>query len=55
MNEKKLEWVAYCFECNRELDRTPNGVWVEAAARIHRRGNPGHRVMVGYEVEEVAA
>lgn len=54
MSNKKLEWVAYCFVCKKEIDRAPNGVWVEAAAKIHSRDSLGnHKVVVGYEVEWV--
>lgn len=58
MNEKKMEWVAMCLapECRGDgrackiLDRAPNGVWVEAAARIHKRDNHEHVVVVGWEM-----
>jgi hypothetical protein len=65
MKAKQIEWVAYCFTCQKEIDRAANGAWVESAAKCHQRqiiedrlaaGNfvcaaePYHRVIVGYEV-----
>lgn len=54
----KLEWRAMCFhpDCRNDklyklLEKAPNGCWVEAAAKIHRRDNPSHYVVVAYEVE----
>jgi len=42
-----MEWIAYCTTCG-ELDRGPNGTWMEATARVHRR-DTGHMTMIGYE------
>lgn len=42
-----MEWIAYCTVCG-ELDRGPNGQWMEATARVHRR-DTGHMTIVGHE------
>lgn len=52
-----MKWIAYCTECNKELDRMQNGSMAEAAGRIHSR-KTGHDVIVGYdpaEIEEAVA
>lgn len=41
-----LEWVAYCKESG-ELDKAPNGAFIEAAARRHKKENPQHTVILG--------
>jgi len=65
MEEKEMDWIAYCTTCHKEIDRAPNGAMVEAAGRLHIRGlsracdmsdpewygpHPDHEVIVGIEV-----
>jgi len=42
-----MDWIAYCTVCG-EISRGPNGSWMEAEARVHRR-DTGHMTIVGYE------
>lgn len=44
--EHTLEWVAYCIECG-ELDKAPNGAFMEAVAKRHKTENPKHTVILG--------
>ena len=46
-----MTWIAYCFECRKEIDRALNGQMVEAQAQIHNE-TTGHLVIVGYEVNK---
>lgn len=39
-------WVAFCKECG-EVDKAHNGILIEAAAKRHKRENPGHTVVLG--------
>lgn len=50
MAKEAVTWVAYCLEEKREIERAPNGEWVEAAGRVHAR-NTGHKVIVGFVLE----
>ncbi len=52
---EELEWVAYCLTCNKELDKAPNGAIMEAAAKIHKRENMGHTVLLGTYITIVDA
>jgi len=46
-----MKWVAYCKTCKEEIDRAPNGSFVEAAAYRHLVETNGfHDVMVGYDL-----
>ena len=48
-----MDWVAFCVDCGRDVyDKIPNGAFVHAGASLHVKKHPGHRVIVGYEVEE---
>lgn len=40
-------WIAYCKKCG-EIDKAPNGNWIEAVAKHHARKS-GHSVLVGYD------
>lgn len=45
------EWIAYCVDCQKELERCPNGGFADGAARRHLRvEEPDHHVLVGYEL-----
>jgi hypothetical protein len=39
-------WVAFCKECG-EVDKAPNGAFIEAAAKRHKREDPSHTVVLG--------
>lgn len=41
-----VEWVVYCIKCG-ELDKAPNGAFMEAVARRHKKDNPQHTVILG--------
>lgn len=56
-----LEYTAFCLDCGEEIDKGPNGVWVEGAARAHIKQiraieqekdtyTEDHMVLVGYLV-----
>jgi hypothetical protein len=47
-----MNWVAYCIDCQEELENCPNGYFAEGAARFHHRQHPDHKVIVGYYYEE---
>lgn len=47
----ELEWVVYCITCNKELNKAPNGAMMEAAARMHKKENGKHTVILGTYVE----
>ena len=44
-----MNWVAYCCDCHEKLEDCPNGYFAEGAAKYHKRDNPDHVVIVGYE------
>jgi len=63
--ETKIEYVAYCVTCGKEIDRAPNGMMVESAGRLHikgfwgwesmpvddeRRPHPDHEVIIGMPI-----
>ena len=48
----EIQWIAYCTDCQVELERCPNGLFAEGAARhhIHYTGDKDHKVIIGYEI-----
>ena len=46
-DEHTLIWVVYCLSCGKELDKAPNGAFMEAVARRHKKENPAHAVILG--------
>jgi len=51
MAEKGLVWVAKCQTCGKELERCPNGIFAEGAAKLHVRENTDHTVLVGFVID----
>jgi hypothetical protein len=43
-----MNWIAYCTTCAKELENCPNGMFASGAARVHRKNNPEHQIIVGY-------
>ena len=50
MDETTIVWVAYCTDCEKELEAGTNGSMVEEVGKRHT-GLTGHRVLVGYYVD----
>ena len=46
-----VKWIAFCSDCNKELEKCKNGVWADSAANRHLENNPDHFVLVGYQVK----
>lgn len=44
------EWIAVCLDCHTEIERCPNGIFAEGAARNHVKHTECNRVVVGYEI-----
>ena len=47
-----MNWIAHCKTCLKELENCPNGHFAHGAARIHKRDNPLHEILVGYDFDE---
>ena len=45
-----MKWTSICLDCGKVLESCPNGIFAEAAARIHKKQYPEHRCYVGTEV-----
>jgi hypothetical protein len=45
-------WIAYCKDCQKEIDRAPNGIFVECAGKRHIRENNDHKIIIGYEIKK---
>jgi hypothetical protein len=50
MDETTIVWVAYCTDCQEELEAGTNGSGIEEVAERHA-ALAGHRVLVGYYVD----
>lgn len=45
------DWIAFCANGCGAFYSAPNGAMGEAAARRHKKENPGHTVYLGQEIE----